>query len=280
MFDDVDVNKEEQALDVVQNDEQDVINKDVEQEQHDDQSDDEMIITIGNDPFPEEVEEERKAPEWVKELRKNDREKTRKIRELEEQLKAKNESQQALKLGEKPTLESSEYDPEKYEQNLAKWFEDKRKVDEEAKKIEEATKQSQQAWNDRLKFYDDEKAKLKVKNFDDAEALVKEKLSETQQGILIQGAQNPAIVILALSMNPKRLADLSAISDPIKYAFAASKLEAELKISRKEAPPPERKINGTGSITGSIDSNLDKLRSEAERTGDYSKVIAYKRSKK
>lgn len=274
MVDEVEGTEEEQ----LDKSEQEVIEQ--EDTQEEEGNDGDVVVTIGDDPIPDEVEEERKAPEWVKELRKNDREKTRKIRELEEQLKQRTEVQPSLKLGEKPTLESCEYDPDKYESSLAKWFEDKRKVDEEAKKIEETTKQSQKAWDDRLKFYEDKKADLKVRDFDEAEFAVKEKLSVVQQGIMIKGAENPALVVYALKMNPKKLAQLAAIQDPIEYAFAVAKLEKDLKVTRKEAPPPERKVTGTGSLSGTNDSKLDRLREEASKTGDYSKVMAYKRNLK
>jgi len=32
--------------------------------------------------------------------------------------------------------------------------------------------------------------------------------------------------------------------------------------------------------SGTVDSNLERLRAQAEKSGDYSKVTAYKRSKR
>jgi len=50
-----------------------------------------------------------------------------------------------------------------------------------------------------------------------------------------------------------------------------------LKVTqRKSAPPPERVVQGNAGTSGSVDSSLDKLRAEAERTGDYTKVMRYK----
>ena len=265
----------EEMLDVVEDAEEEIVS---EEPQDDGDTEEDLIISIGDEPPEVEAEEERKAPEWIKDLRKNDREKTRRIRELEEQLKAKAEP--AFKLGEKPTLESCEYDPEQYEGKLAKWFDDKRKVDEENRKIEEEKNQAQKDWQDRLNFYAEEKNKLKVKDFEEAEYTIKEKLSEVQQGIIIQGAKNPALVVYALKMNPKKLADIAAIKDPVKYAFAVATLEADIKMRKREAPPPERKVSGTGSISSTVDSQLERLRKDAEKTGDYSKVHQYKRNKR
>jgi hypothetical protein len=54
-----------------------------------------------------------------------------------------------------------------------------------------------------------------------------------------------------------------------------------LKVTnRKAAPPPEKTVQGTGRVTGSVDSTLDRLRADAEKSGDYSKVFAYKQQKR
>jgi hypothetical protein len=108
--------------------------------------------------------------------------------------------------------------------------------------------------------------------------LVQETMNVTQQGILLQGLDNPALVVYALGKNPKRAKELAAITDPVRFAAAAGKLEATLKVTNRPKPPaPPRVVTGSAPITGTVDSNLDRLRAEAERTGDYTKVMAYKR---
>jgi hypothetical protein len=89
------------------------------------------------------------------------------------------------------------------------------------------------------------------------------------------------MVVYALGKNPKKAKELASITDPVKFAFAVAKLEAQLKVApRKTPPPPEGAIRSTAPISGTVDSNLDRLRSEAERTGDYSKVYRYKQQLK
>jgi len=39
-------------------------------------------------------------------------------------------------------------------------------------------------------------------------------------------------------------------------------------------------LKGKAPKSGAVDSNLERLRAEAERTGDYTKVIAYKNQKR
>ena len=245
------------------------------------QESDDVVVTIGEESPPPE-EELAHAPEWVRGLRKNYRELQREKRELEEKLKAVSGAEtKPAALGQKPTLEGHDYDAEKYENALANWYDQKRLADEQAAKAKAEATAAEQAWQAKLTSYGKAKTELKVKDFEDAEATVQESLSSTQQGIILQGAENPALVIYALGKNPKKAKELAAITDPVKYAFAVAKLETQLKVTnRKAPPPPEGSVRGTGSTSGAVDSILERLRAEAEKTGDYSKVVAYKRSKK
>jgi len=99
---------------------------------------------------------------------------------------------------------------------------------------------------------------------------------------VLQGAENPALVVYALGKNPKKAKELAAINDPVKFAFAIAKLESQLKIQpRKTAPPPERTApSGNAPISGATDGHLERLRSEAMRTGDMTKVIRYKQQQR
>lgn len=247
------------------------------------QGNEDVVVTIGEGSPPPE-DETAQAPEWVRELRKNHRELVKRNRELEEQLKASSApAQKATVLGPKPTLKDPDidYDEEKFSAALDAWYERKRKVDEEEARTQSEAKAAQDAWTAKLTAYGEAKAKLKVQDFDDAEATVQSTLSPTQQGVILQGAERPELVVYALGKNPQKLKELSAITDPVKYAFAVAKLETQLKVTaRKAAPPPEKVIQGTGSKAGAVDSTLERLRAEAEKTGDYTKVTAYKRQKR
>lgn len=242
------------------------------------QADDEVIVTIGEESPPQE--EEKPAPEWVRELRKQHRELQKRNRELEAKLNQES-TPKANDPGKKPTLEDFDYDAEKFEASLAQWFERKRQADEQAAKVQADIEKQQQEWQAKLEGYGKAKAELKVRDYDDAENIVQESFSTTQQGVILQGADNPALLVYALGKNPKKAKELSSISDPVKFAFAIAKLETQLKVTnRKAAPPPEKAVQGTGRISGSVDSTLDRLRAEAEKSGDYSKVMAYKRQKR
>ena len=253
----------------------------VEPEQQTESLQEEDVVTIaGESPAPEE--EEKQAPEWVRNLRKNYRELQREKRELEERLKAVNPTAEQIPVvtGKKPTLEDCDYDSDKFENELAGWFERKRQSEEAEAQQKAKQREDQESWQKKLEGYTQSKSGLKVSDFEDAEETVLETLNVTQQGIILQGAQNPAVVVYALGKNPKKAKELGEITDPVKFAFAVAKLETQLTVtSRKQAPPPEKKINGNGSLDSS-NAQLERLREEAARTGDMTKVIAFKRQLK
>lgn len=245
-----------------------------------DTDDDIVVVTIDGESAPGE-EDHSQAPDWVRELRKSDREKSKKIRELELKLQSSDikDVKQSV-LGVKPTLEGFDYDEDAYESGLAMWYDQKRAVEDQKAKQEQDAKESETAWQAKLSSYAESKAKLKVIDFEDAEESVQTTFTVTQQGIILQGADNPALLIYALGKNPKKAKELASITDPVKYTFAIAKLESQLKVTPRKAPPPERVVTGSGSLSASTDGTLNRLRDEAEKTGDYTKVMQYKRSKK
>jgi len=245
-----------------------------------DQPDDEVVVSIGEEAPP--TEEEVRAPEWVRELRKTNREKERRIRELEAKLTATTtENKPVVTMGPKPKLEDHDYDADRYEQALDAWHERKRQHDLEIETVKKSELQQHQAWQAKLDSYGKAKAELKVRDYEDAEETVQQLLNVTQQGVVLQGADNPALVIYALGKNPKKAKEIAEITDPVKFAFAVAKLEKELKVTnRRAAPAPERIVSGTGRSSGAVDSTLDRLREEAARTGNMTKVIQYKAQKR
>ncbi|MGA1024669.1 MAG: hypothetical protein ACO3S8_08325, partial [Aquiluna sp.] len=221
---------------------------------------DEITVSIGEESPP--PEESAAAPEWVRELRKSHREAQRKIREYEQRLQTLQATEtKPVALGAKPKLEDYDYDSDKFEQALDAWHERKRQVAEVEAKAKAAQEEQAKAWQTKLESYGKAKAELKVRDYDDAEELAQQTLSVVQQGVILQGADNPALVVYALGKNPKKAKELSSIADPVKFAFAVAKLEKELKVqNRKSAPPPEKTIQSSGRISGSVDSTLERLR--------------------
>lgn len=242
---------------------------------------DEDVVTIGDEAPPSEEVEHAQAPAWVKELRKNHKELQRKNRELEEKLKGAQPAEVKLEVGAKPKLEDHDYDSEAYEEELSKWYERKRVADDHAAKLKEKQAEEEKAWQGKLNAYAEAKTNLKVSDYEEAEITAQEVLSKTQQGIILQGSDNPALVVYALGKNPAKAKELAAINDPVKYAFAVAKLETQLKVTKRQAPKPEGTVaKGSAPISGSVDSTLERLRAEAAKTGNYTKVMQYKASKR
>lgn len=239
----------------------------------------EVVVSIGEEAPP--PEEHTPAPEWVKELRKTNRELQRQNRELQGKLQAAPPETKPVVIGNKPKLEDHDYDADKYEEALTSWFERKRQADDVNAKQEAEVMNQQKEWRAKLDGYGKAKAELRVKDFEDAEEVAQQVFSITQQGVLLQGADNPALVVYALGKNPAKAKELAEIKDPVKFAFAVAKLEKDLKVTnRRQAPAPERIVTGTGRSAGAVDSTLERLREDAARTGNMTKVIQYKAQKR
>lgn len=241
-------------------------------------ADDGVVVTIGEESPPQEEEP---APTWVRELRKKHQETTRRNRELEDEVARLKAPAKTAALGAKPTLADCDYDAEAFEAKLTAWHEQKRAADAEQAKREEAAENDRKAWQAKLENFTKLKGELKVKDYDEAEEVAKETFSVIQQGVILNGAENPAVLVYALGKSPKKAKELASISDPVKFAFAVAKLETQLKVSpRKAAPLPESTVRGSAPVSGSVDSHLLRLEAEADKTGDRSKLVAYKRQKK
>ena len=238
-----------------------------------------ITVTIGDEPAPE-AEDEQPAPVWVKKVRQRNRELEKELREARKKLEEKESAKTEPAVGEKPTLQAYDYDTDKYETALTSWYDRKRKADEKAARDKAEAEKAEKSWSEELELYQKAKDNFKADDFDEAEAVAFEVLDQTQKGIIVHGATDPTMLIYALGRNDAKLKEISAIKDPVRFSFALSKLEATLKVStKKPATQPEGKIVGNARPSGTVDSTLARLREEANRTGDYTKVMAYKRSK-
>ena len=270
----------ESETEVDDEEEADEAGADVDSEYEEGDEDDVVIEIAWESPPPED---DAKAPEWVRDLRKSHREQQRENKQLKDQLAKLSSTVQpkTVELGKKPTIEAADYDSDLYEQQLTDWFDRKKAVEAQQERQEAERRSQQDAWNATLATYGEHRKTLKVKDFEDAETVVQDELSNTQQGMILQGADNPALVVYALGKNPKKAKEIASIKDPVKFAFAVAKLETQLKVTnRKASTKPETTITCKAMKSGTVDSNLERLRAQAEKSGDYSKVTAYKRSKR
>lgn len=254
-----------------------------EESSDDEEEDDSVIVTIGDEKPQVEDEEEKTAPKWVKDLRKQTKEQAKRIRELEQEAAAKSApAAKTPELGPKPTLEDSDWDAEDFEVKLTEWHDRKRQVEQDKAKAVEQQEAQQKAWQGKLTRYTEAQANLKARDFSDVEDSVKGILDETQLAIIVQAAKDPALMVYAIGKNPKKAAELAGLKNYVEFAYALGELSKDMKVTtRKAAPAPEGKVRGgSAPISGSVDSNLERLRADAEKSGDYSKVSAYRRAQK
>jgi hypothetical protein len=239
--------------------------------------DGELIVSIGEEAPPQP--EETAAPAWVRDLRKHNRELTKRLKELEAK-----ERQQPVQtaLPPKPTLESCDYDADEFERQLDGWKDAKRQADDAEASARRQQEQAEQAWQSRLSTYTERKQALPADDVDDAEQQVRELFGDMRWAILVDGADDPAMLVYALGKYPERAKELAKIESLAQFTFKAAKLESELKVTKRKATvAPEKTMTGTAPVgVAGADATLERLRADAEKTGDYSKVIAYRKQKR
>lgn len=242
----------------------------------------EIVVSLGEEqPAPEE--DERRAPEWLRELRKANREKDRRIRELEGRLAQANPAPAAVVVGDKPTMESCDFDADRFATELEAWHGRKMEADKQARERAQAEDQVRAQWQTRIDAVGTASSSLKLADLEDATHAFEDTFSLVQQGIVIGGPEDPktaALLRYALGKNPGKAKELAAIKDPVKFAFAVARLETQLKVTpRKAAPAPDKPVRSTVAGAAAVDNQLLRLQEEADRTGDRTKVAAYLRDK-
>lgn len=226
----------------------------VEEGAETDGDDEEVVVSFGDEAAPASEE----APEWVRDLRKRARELERENAELK---KARPAS--VPEVGPKPTLESCDYDEDRFETEFNSYLDRKSKVEAAKSEAEKQQAQVAERYKAKVEAYGEQKQSLGVKDFDEAEAEVLASLNEAQKAILVHGAENKAMLVYALGKSPEKLRKIASISDPIEFAFAAAKLEGQAKMERKRpATTPETKVSGSGQLTGQPGKLDDRLSAE------------------
>lgn len=236
------------------------------------QADEEYSIEIDG----EEAEEE---PTLVKTLRQEIRDRDR---ELAEHRKA---SAPKIEVGEKPTLESCDYDEEKFETQLDDWKERKRAFDNQEAEVGKQVEVRNQEFQRRATTY---RAKLEAlplpaEQKQAAEKTVIDALPELLQSAIVSYADDPAKVVIALAKHPQKLQQLAQEQDPILFIKGIWNLERNLKVVTKKKPPAadaENIVRGSAPLSHTADKELDRLEKEAERTKDRTKVQKYLREKR
>ena len=260
---------DEQDIEDGQDDEQDADGE--EAESQDDSADDALDFSFDDDGDSSDPFRGQEAPEWVKKVREENRELKRQLKQRESQ----QFEQQVLR--EKPTLDDHDYDSDAFEQDYAQWLTEKQQVDAQV----HAERQKYQQYHERYKA-DVDAIKAKAPDYDEVELSVVDVLSEQKQGLLQMLVDNPAKVVYALGKNsPAQLERLSKLDD-IQFAKQIVLMEQQMssKTKSRNQNKPKPKTHELEGAAGGADTRLAKLEAEADRTGDRSKVAAYKKQMK
>ena len=232
-----------------------------------------FIATLDGDPEPVEPEE---TP-VLREVRKRLRESEKARRDLERRERERVQPQVADEpLPPKPTLESAEYDEGKFEADLLAWSAKKAEVDARAKTKQQEAEKLQAEWNEKHLHYEAQKQRNRAPDAEEVERQVLEALGVEKVGAIIKASSNSAALIYAIGKNPERVKEL-AKKDAIDFLWTVAQLEPQMKIAPTKPPAPETRVSPSGRVAPVVD--LEKLREEARRTGDYTKVIAAKQSR-
>lgn len=240
----------------------------VEQQSEDDG---ELAIEVEGDDEPED------EPHLAKKLRAEVRERNKRIKELEARLAPK-----PVDIGKKPDLwEDCEGDPDKFEADLLAWTERKRQAEQAANAENEQQTVKQQAFEKQRVAYRAKAQTLGLKDIESAEQNIIDTLGAPYLGAIISYADDPAKVVAALAAHPRLLSQIADEPDDLRKLKLMFQMESKVTIKRKGAAAPEAGtiLKGTANVSGG-DKALEKLEKDAERTGDRSKLIAYREAKK
>lgn len=227
----------------------------------------------------EEAQEPAETP-LLRDIRKMLREEKKRARQLEQELQTlKAPKSDDAYLGPKPTLEDVDYDAQAYGEKLEAWLDRKAKIDAKVRQQQEEQEKANRSWQEKVNAYTEAKKELPPDEIEDAEDIVQTLFNPTQQGIMLNGlGAGAAKLVVELGKNTVKAKALSEIRDPVEFAIAIGEMKASMNTGNKRtAPPPEKPLSG-GSKSPGGSSKLEELRAEAQKTGNFDKYLAYKRS--
>lgn len=260
------------TIDEVEDEDTDAAEPDVEHEgDKPDGSDEETFIGFDGEEENEAAPASESESSVIREMRRKLREKDRELESL------RRGSQPAkVELGPKPTLESCEYDEERFENELDAWKAREAKVKAQADAEAEAEKRQETEWQETVEAYQAAKVTLGVDGYEDAEADVFSVLPHATQALILRQKATAPALVYALSRSPSKLDELSKLN-LADAAVMVGELKAKVKVEKRQRlPNPDKPVMGKASIaTG--DKELKRLEREAERTGDRTALIRYRK---
>lgn len=234
----------------------------------------EYSLRVGDEEIPLTEEDDdhvdgQPAPQWVKDLRKNNREKDKELRELKRQLEeiqskpAEVQQPQSDVIPPMPKFEDfySEDEPEEaFEKAVADWHENKSRAEQSKQQQQRQQQEYQQRFQQRVEAHQQRAAKLPVKDYKEMESIVLSELKPIQQEIIIHAAdEGSELIAYALGKNPQLRQRVAAETDPIRAAFLLGQISKQVSLAPKpkKAITPEPEVRGGGA--DAKQDNFNKL---------------------
>ena len=224
--------------------------------------------------FGDDEDEDDSAPDLPKRLRNEIKERDRKLALAEKRIAELDKPAAPIDVGPRPTREEFDWDDEAYDAAVDAWNE--RKVTAQTQASEPTDLQAE-AQRD-VQNLTTGLAALTYPDKDDIVPATMEMLTPEQQFIFATAAKDPAKLIYALGKNPTRMKALLEIKNPVKFITEVARTEMQMTVKNRKAPAPEHIRTGDARPAARSDKQLAKLQADAERTGDYDAVMAYKRT--
>lgn len=180
----------------------------------------------------------------------------------------------------KPDIADYAYDQDAWQADLDKWEANKLAHEEQASIARQAEEARRTAWAKELEGYADKKRKLARPDFEEAESIVVDMLTPEQQALIVKAGRHidSAAMIYALGKSPRKLEEIAVVTDPVDFVFKVAEMSKSLKVGgkRKAAANIDEPVSGGAPIAGK-NSTLARLEREAERTGNRTELIRYRK---
>lgn len=211
------------------------------------------------------------------EIRDRDRRLAAKERELAE-LRAANVPK-PVEVGPRPQLADFDYDEDRYSEAVDAWSDRKVKAalsDRDAAAPDEAM---QEDFRRRVDRFQEDVANLP---YGDAKAMVEAAVAAmpaSLQAAVVQVADDPARLVYALGKYPDKLRALIEQPNQARMMGDIARLEGQMKTgTRKPTAQPQAQRRGDAMPRGG-DKELARLQKEADRTGNRTALVRYKKEK-
>jgi hypothetical protein len=221
----------------------------------------------------DEREEGEQSPDnsTIRKMRAELREAKRRNAELEKAQKATTK----VDPGPKPTLESCDWLDDKYEAELERWTQAKLAAEkQEPVQNETATKFEASA-----NAFQAARVALTAEQPEAEDVIldVDKAIGVERSGFLIHAFKDKAPALMVeIGKNPD-LMDEIADMDPVEMIVRVAQLQTkEARVARPK-PDIDEPVMGKPPVRRGADKQLEKLESEADKTGDRTKLIAYKK---